>query len=238
MKPTKVEQLPRLYKEQMAQNVLPGYDRFNKAEAALQKKQKRFATGDQQERPGSGRSDATRLTGGLTGAFTQITGTRSTGTAQEKGRELEAAMQQLSNKDSQLASFIKYDTTLGREQNIEIAKESSLANSERIQMRGGVKLTQFHPEKKGQQMASTIEETGDSDDGSPISGKAGEKKGRKLTWEEQIIRRQHDETAGKREPLQPANINDGGAFKLVNRMSRIDYQKHYNHFGTIGRIED
>lgn len=59
-----------------------------------------------------------------------------------------------------------------------------------------------------------------------------------MNWEEQIIRRQQEEAAGKIEPLIPANINDGGTFKLQNRMSRVEYQKYYNHFGTIGRIEE
>lgn len=78
-------------------------------------------------------------------------------------------MQVLNNKDSQLVNFIKYDTTLGREQNIDIHKESSLSNFERIEMRGGVKLTQFHPEKKGQHLSSTIEETFESEEGSPTN---------------------------------------------------------------------
>ena len=180
--PTKPDRLPALHKEWLAQQVLPGYERFNKAEAARLRKQMRFATGEQQDRPGSGRSDATRLTGGLTGAYTQLTGTKSTGTALEKNRELEVAMQQLQNKDSQLVDFIKYDTTLGREQNIDINKESSLSNFDRMDMRGGVKLTQFRPEKPGQEIASTIEETGSGDEGTPVSGQTKEKKVRKLNW--------------------------------------------------------
>ena len=97
-------------------------------------------------------------------------------------KELEVAMQQLQNKDSQLVDFIKYDTTLGREQNIDINKESSLSNFDRMDMRGGVKLTQFRPEKPGQEIASTIEETGSGDEGTPVSGQTKEKKVRKLNW--------------------------------------------------------
>ena len=49
-------------------------------------------------------------------------------------------------------------------------------------MRGGVKLTQFHPEKKSQMM--NIEETEDSLE-SPGRTKSGErKKSKKLGWEE------------------------------------------------------
>lgn len=47
MKPTRVENFPAIYKKQMVQNILPGHERFNKAEAALQKKRTRFGTGDQ-----------------------------------------------------------------------------------------------------------------------------------------------------------------------------------------------
>jgi hypothetical protein len=53
-----------------------------------------------------------------------------------------------------------------------------------------------------------------------------------------MLRRQQEEAEGKREPLMPANVNDGGPLKLENRMSRPYYQKNHNHFGTIGRIED
>ena len=77
VKPTKVDKLPALYKQWLMQNVLPGYERYNKAEAAAQKKKARFGGQDQQERPNSGRSDMTRMTGGMTATFTQATGKES-----------------------------------------------------------------------------------------------------------------------------------------------------------------
>jgi hypothetical protein len=43
--------------------------------------------------------------------------------------------------------FLKYDTTLGREQNIDIGKPTSLANFENLNIKRGVKLSQFMPEK-------------------------------------------------------------------------------------------
>jgi hypothetical protein len=43
--------------------------------------------------------------------------------------------------------FLKYDTTLGREQNIDIGKPTSLANFENMNIKRGVKLSQFMPEK-------------------------------------------------------------------------------------------
>ena len=52
-------------------------------------------------------------------------------------------MKILNDNDGKLVNFIKYDTTLGRDQNIDINKESSLANIEKMKdkMLGGVKLT-------------------------------------------------------------------------------------------------
>ena len=102
-------------------------------------------------------------------------------------------------------------------------------------MRGGVKLTQFHPEKKHQML--NIDETGDSDE-EPSHSKSKDQKKKKMGWEEQLILRAKLEAAGKIEPLQPATVNDGGAYTQYNKMSRMEYQKFYNHFGTIGKIED
>ena len=86
-------------------------------------------------------------------------------------------MQILSDQNSKLSAYIKYDTTLGREQNIEFSKESSLANKDRIVIKGGVKLTNFHPDKQRSIGNTTIEEEGESDDGSPgPDGRPKEKK--------------------------------------------------------------
>ena len=55
----------------MSEQILPGLQRYNKAEEAILKKHKRFAAADASfERPQSGRSDATRNTGALTKGFT------------------------------------------------------------------------------------------------------------------------------------------------------------------------
>lgn len=50
-------------------------------------------------------------------------------------------MKQIASGNSKLAAFIKYDTTLGRDQNIEMSKESSLANFDKLVVKGGIKLT-------------------------------------------------------------------------------------------------
>lgn len=104
------------------------------------------------------------LTGGLTHTVTQVSANKSSITQTKVQEELDTALEQLSKPEAELVNFIKYDTTLGREQNIELAKESSLANSERIHIKGGVKLTRFRPEKRVQQQATTIiDEAEDSD---------------------------------------------------------------------------
>ena len=51
------------------------------------------------------------------------------------------------DKNVKLSEFLKYDTTLGRDQNIELGKESTLASSEVMIMKGGVKLSEFAPDK-------------------------------------------------------------------------------------------
>lgn len=165
MKPVNASKLPNIIHEPVSATVQPGHQQLNPSELAAQKRQiKIMVETSSQERPGSGRSDATRLTGGLTGAFTQVSAkTKSSVTHTRLQADLDAAVQQLSQPGYQLVNFIKYDTTLGREQNIEIAKESSLANSDRILMKGGVKLTRFRPEKPLPYGATTtIEETEES----------------------------------------------------------------------------
>lgn len=206
------------------------------------------ADNESNERPASGRSNMTRLTGGMTGgAQTQISGGRSTSTAMiTKALELETALKLISNRNTQLISFIKFDTTLGREQNVELAKESSLANTEKLQVRGGVKLTQFHPQKRRTDK-SLEEDTEDSfcKDCSKESGSVGDqaaKEGskdtaknrkkvkveKKMNWEEKLAQRKREEAAGLRDPLVPANIMNGGPYKQEHKISRNEYQRVYS----------
>lgn len=52
------------------------------------------------------------------------------------------------DKNFRLTDYLKYDTQLGRDQNIEIGTTSSLAAQENIHIMGGVTLTCFAPEKR------------------------------------------------------------------------------------------
>lgn len=206
----------------MSQQILPGVERSNKVEAP--RRRRGLISAEGQERPGSGKSDATRMTGGLTGAFTQFSGTRSTTTGiMARAAEKDLALKNLTNRKYKLVNFIKHDTTLGREQNIDLHKESSLANADKLLVKGGVKLTHFHPEKK-KMLDTNIEDTGSSEEAtfSPARSKEfGGKSEKTKTWEEKLAKRKRDEAV--HETLIPANIINGGLYTIPNRMSRSDY---------------
>jgi len=72
-----------------------------------------------------------------------MTGAKTNSSSVEHTKQQEMIMKILNDNDGKLVNFIKYDTTLGRDQNIDINKESSLANIEKMKdkMLGGVKLT-------------------------------------------------------------------------------------------------
>lgn len=53
----------------------------------------------------------------------------------------------MAENSSKIVDFLKYDTTLGREQNLDLGKPSSLANIDSLHIKKGVKLVQFLPEK-------------------------------------------------------------------------------------------
>ena len=51
------------------------------------------------------------------------------------------------DKNFKLTEYIQYDTNLGREQNIELGKDSSLDPSKTMYPTGGVVIRQFAPQK-------------------------------------------------------------------------------------------
>ena len=55
-------------------------------------------------------------------------------------RAFDLAMKLSSDKNVKLVEYLKYDTTLGRDQNIELGKESTLASSDCMVIPGGVRL--------------------------------------------------------------------------------------------------
>ena len=62
-------------------------------------------------------------------------------------RAFDLAMKLSSDKNVKLVEYLKYDTTLGRDQNIELGKESTLASSDCMVIPGGVRLQEFGPDK-------------------------------------------------------------------------------------------
>ena len=69
------------------------------------------------------------------------------------------------NKNFSLVEYIKYDTTLGREQNIGLGKESSLVSKDIMKIQGGIRLTEYAPQKKLQK--ATEEKSDDELDHNP-----------------------------------------------------------------------
>jgi hypothetical protein len=54
----------------------------------------------------------------------------------------------MNDPNFKLLEYLKYDTSLGREQNIDLGKDSSLACADIIKLKGGVILTQFASDKR------------------------------------------------------------------------------------------
>ena len=82
----------------------------------------RFATShgtsDGLDRPNSGRSGLTAMTGGMTAVMTQMTGgatNLSSKNQMEQQKSMELGMKIAFDKNIQLCEYLKYDTTLGRD---------------------------------------------------------------------------------------------------------------------------
>ena len=144
------------------------------------------------------------------------------------------------SKNAKLAELIKYDTTLGREQNIDLGKDSSLTNNEALKLKGGVKLSTFATEKHDLDFSLSIDdgeekaENSNTDDGD--AKKDDKSSQNKTSYEVKMRRRKQAEAAGLIEPRTVTNVFDGGPFKEPHRMSRLEYIKKHNNLGTIGKM--
>ena len=153
VKTINVAKLPKLIKDGYDVFVPTEYTRINKAqEKKDRKKAKLMYNNTEGERPSSARSGMTAITGGMTNAYTQYTagtaGQSKFSQATEKQEAMIQAQQVTQNKNFSLVDYIKYDTTLGREQNIDLGKESSLVSKDIMRIKGGIKLTEFAPQKR------------------------------------------------------------------------------------------
>ena len=184
------------------------------------------------ERPSSARSGMTAITGGMTNAFTQFTaGTNAQSKfsqATEKQEAMLQAQQVMLNKNFSLVEYIKYDTTLGREQNIDLGKESSLVSKDVMRIKGGIKLTEFAPQKRLTK-ATTEEEVEDEFDNNPAL----------MEFEKKTLRRLKMEKEGLIQPRQELSVEVGPESVNPNKLSLKQYQKKFaNNMGTIGKVEE
>lgn len=67
-----------------------------------------------------------------------------------------SALDKLSEQDSQLVAYIKYDSALSREQNVDLRRVTSLANVEDIKVKPGVILKQFAPERASEKARASL----------------------------------------------------------------------------------
>lgn len=90
-----------------------------------QRKKKKGVFG---ERPMSSQSNNSKYTAKMTAAYTQFSAGGVTNKSMNTNAEADEIAQKIMNdKDFRLVEFLKYDSGLGREQNIEMGNASSLA---------------------------------------------------------------------------------------------------------------
>lgn len=116
---------------------------------------------------------------------------------------MDQAKQVSLNKNYSLVDYLKYDTTLGREQNIELGKESSLVSKDVMKIGEGIILTEFAPQKRLQ----TVEDE-PSDDLSENPNL--------MEFEKKNIRRLRDETEGRIQPREELSVEKGPEIKKHN----------------------
>ena len=136
---------------------------------------------------------------------------------------------------------MKYDTTLGRDQNVELGKESTLCSSEVMVIPGGVRLQEFAPDKYVDDYSRLLEEKENGEDSEAHHDEPAGRGGRRYSqkkedFEDKMARRKREEAQGLLMPRVTTSEKDGGPYQSAGHMSREYYRKHYNHFGTIGQV--
>lgn len=149
--------------------------------------------------------------------MTMMTGAQTmfSNKTKEEQKMVEEIMTKMQNdKKFQLMDYLKYDSSLGRDQQIELGKNTSLISSSNLQISGGVKLTEFLPDKKGSQVFSEHESDENQD---------------KMTFEQRMAKRARDEKTGRIAPREVASVLDGGKFNSQRKqMTRLEYKKVFN----------
>ena len=108
------------------------------------------------------------------------------------------AQQLTLNKNLSLVDYIKYDTTLGREQNIDLGKESSLVSKDVMKIKGGIKLTEFAPQKRLTKAGEEAQEEDDLDLDKNLR-----------EFEKKTLRRLRQEAEGLIQPRQELSVEVG-----------------------------
>lgn len=58
-----------------------------------------------------------------------------------------------------------------------------------------------------------------------------------MTWEERLAKRKREELEGKRDPLVPASVVNGGQYQMKNRMSREEFKQQHNRHGLFNMMD-
>lgn len=111
------------------------------------------------------------------------------------------------DKNSKLTEYIKYDSALGREQNITMGKESSLSNGQQMRIEEGVVLKQFAPFKESYMNIDDENVTSTVEDKLKERFQSEEYKNRKVTFQK-----------------------EGSKFGQSGRLTRNEYFTQYGGF--------
>jgi hypothetical protein len=176
-----------------------------------------------EERPNSAR---TAITGANTVAQTALsskTGGMSLDLTKQAALD---ALENLRKKDSRLSEYLKYDSALSRDQEIEMGRVSSLGDTEVMKIEGGVLLKQFGPQKRidGGKKDKT------NNDGEEVASDSE----RGLNFEAKMEKRRKEIEENKYEAPQVIFSKDGGKFSFKNCISKKEYFTKFGDYGTIG----
>ena len=179
-------------------------------------------------RPNSARSRFTTAVSANQTNFTTNTGNASnTNTFKE---QFDAATLKLMDKNAKLSDYLKYDSALSRDQQIEIGRISTLGDAEKISISMGVALTQFGPQKK----LHNYNKDDTKDTTSEISGEGAKKH---ITFEEKMAKRARDVAEGRISAPEALFTKTGSNYYKHDQMSQKEYYKNHTNFGTIGKMK-
>jgi hypothetical protein len=122
------------------------------------------------------------------------------------------------DKNFRLTDYIKYDTQLGRDQNIEIGTTSSLGAQDNIHIMGGVTLTCFAPQKRLDQGRQQKKENLVDDD-------------KHMTFDQKTKLRESEEAEGLLVPRSVAYVKEGDK---TDGMTKAKYNKLYS---SVSKME-